>query len=49
MSQDYIKQKELKNNSKAKTIEALKVSLEQMENSICKIKCNRGGSGTGFF
>ena len=49
MSQDYIKEKVLKNHSKAKTLEAMKISLEQMEKSICKIKCSEGGFGTGFF
>lgn len=49
MSQDYIKEKAIKGHSKAKTLEAMKISLEQMENSICKIKCSDGGYGTGFF
>ena len=34
MSQDYIKEKVLKNHSKAKTLEAMKISLEQMEKSL---------------
>ena len=49
MSQDYIKEKALKSHSKAKSLEAMKISLEQMEKSICKIKCSEGGYGTGFF
>ena len=49
MLNDYIKEKELKGNSKAKSIEAIKISLEQVEKSICKIKCNDYESGTGFF
>ena len=48
MSDDYIKEKKLKGNAKAKSKNALKISLEQLENSICKIYYE-GGSGTGFF
>ena len=27
----------------------IKISLEQMEKSICRIRCSKGGYGTGFF
>ena len=46
---DYIKEKELANIPKAIPYEVLKILGSKMENQICKIECNDGAHGTGFF
>ena len=45
----YIKEKNLENHPNKLNIEQLKISVEQMENCICRIKCLKEGHGTGFF
>ena len=47
--ENYIKEKELKNSPKPIPIELLKLLIPKAETSICKIECNDGGHGTGFF
>ena len=42
-------EKDLANIPDQVPINMLKIIIEQSENSICKIKCNDGGNGTGFF
>ena len=49
MKDDYIKEKELSNLPKSVPIEVLKFLIPKIETCICKIKCNEGGQGTGFF
>ena len=46
---DYIKEKALANVPKSIPYEVLKILGPKMENQICKIDCNDGGHGTGFF
>ena len=46
---DYIPEKDLVNQSKSITIEQMKNLIELCEKRICKIKCNDGSHGTGFF
>ena len=48
-SQDYIKEKGIKNAPKSAKINNVKKIIEQSEKCICKIKCNDKESGTGFF
>ena len=44
----YIKEKDLENHPNKMNKEQLKISVEQMENCICRIKCLKEGHGTGF-
>ena len=46
---NYIKEKDLNNVSESISIDILKIIIEQTEQSICKINCSNGGTGTGFF
>ena len=46
---DYIPEKDLKGQPTSTSISSLKTIIEQTEKCICKIKCNDGGHGTGFF
>ena len=48
-NQNYIEEKDLDNASEPVSIDILKTIIEQTEKSICKIKCSKEGSGTGFF
>ena len=45
----YEPEKDLANVPDQVPTNMLKIILEQSEKSICKIKCNDGGNGTGFF
>ena len=45
----YIEEKDLENHPNKMNKEQMKISVEQMENCICRIKCLEGGQGTGFF
>jgi hypothetical protein len=45
---EYIKEKG-NAYSKSITFEQMKMFFEQMPKCICKIKCNNGSNGTGFF
>ena len=47
--QSYKKEKELKNHPKSLNLEQMEYIQEQMKKSVCKIKCNNGGYGSGFF
>ena len=44
-----ISEEDLENVPDDVSIDTLKIITEQIEKSICKIKCNDGGNGTGFF
>ena len=44
-----IPEKDLENVPVEVPINILRIIIEQIEKSICKIKCNDGGNGTGFF
>ena len=46
---DYIPEKRIKGMPDSVPTTALKIIIEQSEKSICKIECNNGGIGTGFF
>ena len=46
---DYIKEKTLVNMPKAIPFEALDILSPKAKTNICKIKCNDGANGTGFF
>ena len=46
---DYIKEKDLGDMPKAISLEALEILIPKTKTNICKIKCNNGGHGTGFF
>ena len=46
---NYIDEKNIKDHPKSLSIEQNKIILEQMEKCVCKINCNDGGNGTGFF
>ena len=46
---DYIKEKSLANISDPISIDILKIIIEQIEESICKIYCRKEGNGTVFF
>ena len=46
---NYIKEKGLYNASEPVSIDILKTIIQQTEKCICKIKCSKEGSGTGFF
>jgi hypothetical protein len=45
----YIQEKVLREHPESVNKKNLKRIIEQMEKSICKIKCNDGSIGTGFF
>ena len=47
--ENYIREKELANIPKSIPIDVLKFLIPKAEQSICKIYCTDGGSGTGFF
>ena len=47
--QNYNPQKDSDNFPHSVPIEALRIILEQSRKNLCKIKCNDGGNGTGFF
>jgi hypothetical protein len=47
--ENYIKEKELKNSPKSIPIEALEIIIPKAKTQVCKIECNDGGQGTGFF
>ena len=51
MEDDYIKEKEkeLVNIPKSIPLVALKLLIPKAETNICKVICNDGGYGTGFF
>ena len=46
---NYKPEKDLENAPESISSAILKIILEQMDKSICKIKCNEGGNATGFF
>ena len=48
-NKNYIPEKDLENVPDDVPFNILKIIIEQIEKSICKIKCNDGGNGTGFF
>ena len=45
----YIEEKILKNNPKSIPIRALDIIIPKSKENICKIYCNDGSQGTGFF
>ena len=47
-SSSYIKEKELNEHPKSLDKDDFKKILQQMEESVCKIKCINGSFGTGF-
>ena len=49
MEYNYIPEKKLKNHPSPISSEALEIIQSQMKKSICKIQCDDGFSGTGFF
>ena len=49
INEDYIKEKELRDHPKSINKKDFKKIYNQMEKSVCKIKCKDGSSGTGFF
>ena len=48
-SENYIPEKALANMPSSIPYEVLKALIPKMETQICKIECNNGGFGTGFF
>ena len=46
---DYIPEKDIEDSPESIPINILKTIIVQSEKSICTIKCNNGGNGTGFF
>ena len=48
-NKDYIQEKSLKYHPKSTNLEGMKKIMQQMEHSVCKIICNNGDCGTGFF
>ena len=48
-SENYVPEKTLNNLPKSIPLEALEVLIPKLKANICKIECNEGGSGTGFF
>ena len=48
-NEDYIRENELANIPKSIPLEILKIIIPKTETFICKIECNDGGHGTGFF
>ena len=49
IEQNFIPEKELDKIPKSISFEQMDIIRNQMEKSICKIKCQNGGFGTGFF
>ena len=49
INQNYIKEKNLNNSTEPISFDTLKIIMGQKEKCICKINCNKGGNGTGFF
>ena len=47
--EEYNPEKRLKNNVKSISIEEMSKLIEYTKKRICKIECNDGGKGTGFF
>ena len=47
--EDYIKEKELPNQSKAIPTEEMITLVDLIKTHVCKITCNDGTHGTGFF
>ena len=45
----YIKEINLENSPKELSLEQNEFICKQMKNSVCKIKCKKGGTGSGFF
>ena len=48
-NEDYIREKELPGMPKEISFEALEILIPKGKRNICKIKCNDGSHGTGFF
>ena len=48
-SQYYIPEKEIQNMPKSIPIEVMEILIPKAKSNICKIECNNGGCGTGFF
>ena len=46
---NYSDEKKIKDHPKSLSIEQNKIVLEQMKKCVCKIKCDDGRSGIGFF
>ena len=46
---NYTTEKDLANVPDQVPIDVLEIIIKQIKKSICKIKCNDGGNGTGFF
>ena len=46
---NYIPEKELNDHPQSIGFEQMDIIRQKMEKSICKIKCPKGGFGTGFF
>ena len=46
---DYIEEKDLSGYSKSLSNEEMKILMDLNEKKICKIECNDGDHGTGFF
>ena len=49
INQNYIKEKYLNNSPASISFDILNIIIKQKEKCFCKINCNNGGSGTGFF
>ena len=47
--ENYIKEKVLSNSTRSVPLEALEILIPKTKISICKVNCNEGGNGTGFF
>ena len=45
---DCKREKKIKDHLIGINVDQMKIFLQQMEKSICKIKCKKGGHGTGF-
>ena len=48
-NEDYIREKELANQPKAFDPDEMSNLIELIKTHVCKIKCNDGSHGTGFF
>ena len=47
--ESYQKEKELSQNPRSIPFESLEILIPKAKTCICKIKCSKGGYGTGFF
>ena len=47
--EDYYQEKELSDSPKSISFEILELLIPKAKTCICKIKCSKGGFGTGFF